>query len=59
MKKGQVLEGVILSVAFPNKGYVAVEGEEKKVIVKNGIPGQRIRFVVNKCRRRLHRRLSL
>lgn len=51
MKKGQVLEGVILSVAFPNKGYVAVEGEEKKVIVKNGIPGQRIRFVVNKCRR--------
>ena len=28
MKKGQVLEGVIEKVEFPNKGIVFVEGEE-------------------------------
>ena len=28
-----------------------MEGEEKKVIVKNGIPGQKIRFAVNKMRK--------
>ena len=31
MKKGQVYEGVIEKVEFPNKGIVSVEGEEKKV----------------------------
>lgn len=51
MKKGQVYEGKIEKVEFPNKGIVAVEGEEKKVIVKNGIPGQKIRFAVNKMRK--------
>lgn len=51
MKKGQVYEGKIEKVEFPNKGIVAVEGEEKKVIVKNGIPGQNIRFAVNKMRK--------
>lgn len=51
MKKGQVCEGVIEKVEFPNKGIVTVEGEEKKVIVKNGIPGQRIRFAINKMRK--------
>lgn len=34
MKKGQVLEGIVERVAFPNKGIVSVEGEEQKVIVK-------------------------
>ena len=29
MKKGQVLEGIVERVAFPNKGIVSVEGEEK------------------------------
>jgi len=38
-------------VVFPNKGIVQVEGEEKKVIVKNGIPGQKVRFSVNKIRK--------
>ena len=51
MKKGQVYEGRIEKVEFPNKGIVSVEGEEKKVIVKNGIPGQKIRFAVNKMRK--------
>lgn len=51
MKKGQVYEGIIEKVEFPNKGIVVIEGEEKKVIVKNGIPGQKIRFVVNKLRK--------
>ena len=51
MKKGQVYEGFIEKVEFPNKGIVSVEGEDKKVIVKNGIPGQKIRFAVNKMRK--------
>lgn len=51
MKKGQIYEGIIEKVEFPNKGIVSVEGEEKKVIVKNGIPGQKIRFAVNKMRK--------
>ena len=51
MKKGQVYEGIIEKVEFPNKGIVKVAGEEKSVIVKNGIPGQVIRFAVNKMRK--------
>ena len=51
MKKGQVYEGIIQKVEFPNKGIVIVEGEEKPVLVKNGIPGQKIRFCVNKMRK--------
>lgn len=51
MKKGQIYEGIIEKVEFPNKGIVAVEGEEKKVLVKNGIPGQKIKFAVNKMRK--------
>ena len=27
MKKGQVLEGIVERVVFPNKGIVSVEGE--------------------------------
>ena len=30
MKKGQVLEGIVERVVFPNKGIVSVEGEEQK-----------------------------
>ena len=51
MKKGQIYEGIIEKVEFPNKGIVVVEGEEKKVLVKNGIPGQKIKFAVNKMRK--------
>lgn len=51
MKKGQIFEGRIEKVDFPNKGFVWVPEEEKYVTVKNGIPGQKIRFVVNKFKR--------
>ena len=42
MKKGQIYEGVIEKVEFLNKGIVPVEyWRAEKVIVKNGIPGQK------------------
>lgn len=50
MKKGQIYEGTIESIGFPNKGKVVVAGEEDFAMVKNGIPGQKIRFSVNKKR---------
>lgn len=48
MKKGEIYEGVIEKVDFPNRGIVNIDGT--KVIVKNGIPGQKIRFVIHKKR---------
>lgn len=53
MKKGQILEGIVERVDFPNKGIVrAVEenGEEAFCLVKNVLPGQRISFCVQKKR---------
>ena len=49
MKKGQIIEGVVERVDFPNKGIVMVE--DRAVIVKNAIPGQKIRASVNKIRK--------
>lgn len=46
MKKGEIYEEIIETVEFPNKGKVQVEG--KTVVVKNGIPGQKVRFMINK-----------
>lgn len=46
MKKGEIHEGIVDGLDFPNKGILLVEGE--KVIVKNALPGQKIRFAVNK-----------
>ncbi len=48
MKKGQIYEGVVSRVDFPNKGIVELDGE--KVVVKNAIPGQRINFAISKIR---------
>lgn len=48
MKKGDIYEGMIEKVDFPNKGCVFVEGQ--KVTVKNGIPGQKVRLMINKKR---------
>lgn len=48
MKKGEVYEGIIEKVDFPNRGCVFIDGQ--RVIVKNGIPGQKVRFVINKKR---------
>jgi 23S rRNA (uracil-5-)-methyltransferase RumA len=50
MKKGQLAEGVIQEVIFPNKG-IARTADGDRVIVKNTIPGQRVSFVVNKARK--------
>ncbi len=51
MKKGQVVEGVVRKVKFPNDGLVEIPGEKEFVIVKNTIPGQKVRASVNKIRR--------
>lgn len=48
MKKGEIYEGVIEKVDFPNKGRVLIDGQN--VTVKNGMPGQKIRFMINKKR---------
>ncbi|MCM1058202.1 MAG: class I SAM-dependent RNA methyltransferase [Firmicutes bacterium] len=49
MKKGQVYEATVERVDFPNKG-IADTGEGH-VIVKNSLPGQRIKLSVNKVRK--------
>ncbi len=46
MKKGQIYEGKVDRVKFPNKGILC----ENTVVVKNTLPGQRIRFVVSRTR---------
>lgn len=48
MKKGEIYEGVIEKVDFPNKGYVCID--DQKVLIKNGIPGQKVRFMIQKKR---------
>ena len=46
MKKGEIYQGIVTRVDFPNKGIVEVDGE--KVIVKNTMPGQKVEFQINK-----------
>jgi len=48
MKKGQVYEATVEKVDFPGRGIMHVE--EYTVIVKNCLPGQKIRFRVDKAR---------
>ena len=50
MKKGQIIEGIIERVEFPNKGILVTE-EGKQVIVKNGIKGQKVSVAINKVRK--------
>ncbi len=49
MKKGQVFEAIVERVDFPNKG-IADTGEGI-VIVKNSLPGQKVKLSVNKVRK--------
>ena len=49
MKKGQVYEGSVVRVDFPNKGIVCV-GDETAVVM-NSLPGQKVKFSVNKVRK--------
>ncbi|HIX29799.1 MAG TPA: 23S rRNA (uracil(1939)-C(5))-methyltransferase RlmD [Candidatus Blautia stercoravium] len=46
MKKGEIYEGIIERVDFPNRGRVQIG--DRIVTVKNGMPGQKIRFQINK-----------
>lgn len=50
MKKGQVVEGTIQKIVFPNKG-ILVTDDKDEVVVKNGIPGQRVSAMVQKVRK--------
>lgn len=49
MKKGQIVEGIVERVEFPNKGVVNCE--EGVCIVKNTLPGQRVSCGINKVRK--------
>ena len=48
MKKGEIFEGMVEGLNFPNKGILHIEGEA--VTVKHVLPGQKIRATV--CKRR-------
>ena len=57
MKKGDIIEGIITDYSFPNKGsflYSAPSAsgdgtvEERKIIVKNALPGSRVRVRIIK-----------
>ncbi|MCR4956576.1 MAG: 23S rRNA (uracil(1939)-C(5))-methyltransferase RlmD [Lachnospiraceae bacterium] len=49
MKKGQVVEGNVYRIDFPNKGRVLVDGED--VIVKNVLEGQKVSLQITKKRK--------
>ena len=49
MKKGEIREGTAEKILFPNRGIVVSEGE--RAVVKNALPGQRVRFCVQKVRK--------
>ena len=50
MKKGEIYEGRVQEVLFPDKAIVVTdEGETAQV--KYGIPGQKLRFRVKKKRK--------
>ena len=58
MKKGNIYEGIVKKVEFPNKAYVEViekdeNGNEQKTLtlVKGALPGQKIKFRAKKVRK--------
>ncbi len=50
MKKGQIYEGYVERLDFPNKGIVYCGSEAESAVVKNVLPQQHISFLVNKKR---------
>ena len=46
MKKGQMFEGVVERVDFPDKGIIYVDGE--RIEVKHGLPGQKLKGMITK-----------
>ena len=56
MKKGDILTAAVLRTEFPNKGILYIDNQ--KIIVKNALEGQVIRFSISKKRKdRLEGRL--
>ena len=49
LKKGQIIEGTVERIDFPNKGIVVTE--EGSCTVKNALPGQKIKAVIQKNRK--------
>ncbi|MBE5881773.1 MAG: 23S rRNA (uracil(1939)-C(5))-methyltransferase RlmD, partial [Lachnospiraceae bacterium] len=49
MKKGEIYEGKVCYVNFPNKAII--EHEDGKVTVKNALPGQTVKYRVTKKRK--------
>ena len=50
MKKGEIINGTVESVGFPNKVQIAVDGADIKCFSKNGIPGQKVSVRITKKR---------
>ena len=48
MKKGQIFEGIVETIEFPNKGIITVE--DRKITVKNVLKGQKVRFSIKKLK---------
>ena len=49
MKKGQMIEGTVERIDFPNKGIVRTE--DGTCVVKNALPGQKVKAGINKVRK--------
>ena len=49
MKKGETFEGIVERLDFPNKGILTVDGD--RIVVKNVLPGQKIRGIIGKKRK--------
>lgn len=49
MKKGEIYEGIVKKVDFPNKSKVELT-DGSVVTVKNGIPGQKLSIQINKIK---------
>ena len=49
MRKGDIYEGIVEKIEFPNKGILHIDGE--RVVIKNAIPGQKIQCVITKRRK--------
>ncbi|MFR5600968.1 MAG: 23S rRNA (uracil(1939)-C(5))-methyltransferase RlmD [Lachnospiraceae bacterium] len=49
MKKGDICQGIVEKMDFPNKGILRIEGE--RVVVKNALPGQTVRVLIAKKRK--------
>ena len=50
LKKGQLYEGTIETIEFPNKGILTYKEEDReyKVVIKGTLPGQKVRFQLSK-----------